>query len=100
MKKSLLATAAVLIGTVLAGCGHGYMVASASYGPPPPRYGVIGYAPGPGYVWTEGYWNYAGGHWDWVGGRWMRPPHPRAVYVRPEWRHDGNRWRFRHGYWR
>jgi hypothetical protein len=98
MKKSLLATAAVLIGTVLTACGPGYMV--ASYGPPPPRYGPVGYAPGPGYIWVDGYWNRAGGNWVWANGYWGRPPRPHAVWVRPEWRQEGNRWRFHRGYWR
>lgn len=98
MKKNLLATAVILAGTVLAACGPAYI--GASYGPPPPRYGVVGYAPGPGYVWADGYWNYSGGRWGWVGGNWVRPPRPRAVWVRPEWRHEGHGWRFHRGYWR
>jgi hypothetical protein len=98
MKKRLLATAAVLLGTLLAGCGHSYI--AASYGPPPPRYGAMGYAPGPGYMWADGYWDRAGSGWNWVGGRWVMPPHGRAVWVRPEWRREGNRWRFHRGYWR
>lgn len=99
MTKSLLATAAVLVGTMLTGCGPGYMV--ASYGPPPPpRVGVMGYAPGPGYVWTDGYYNRVGSQWVWVGGRWMVPPRGHSVWVRPEWRQEGGRYRFHRGYWR
>lgn len=98
MKRNLLAAGVVLIGTLLAGCGHGYVV--ASYGPPPPRYGVIGVAPGPGYVWTDGYYNLEGRNWVWVNGRWARPPHGRSAFVRPEWRHESGHWRFHRGYWR
>lgn len=98
MKKNLLAASAVLAGVMLAGCGPGYVV--ASYGPPPPRYGAMGYAPGSGYVWTDGYYNLVGSNWVWVGGRWMRPPHPGAAWVRPEWRREGGRYRFHRGYWR
>jgi hypothetical protein len=97
MKRKLLAAAVVLGGTLLAGCAGGYALA---YGPPPPRYGALGYAPGPGYVWTEGYWNYAGGNWAWVGGRWQRPPRAHAVWAAPEWRREGGRYRFHRGYWR
>ncbi len=99
MKKNLPAAAAVLIGTVLTGCGPGYVVASIGP-PPPPRYGVMGYAPGPGYVWTDGYYNLMGSNWVWVGGRWMRPPRRGAAWVSPEWRREGGRYRFRRGYWR
>ena len=98
MKRLLLAAAFVMAGTFLPGCAGGG--AYVAYGPPAPRYGVIGVAPGPGYVWTEGFWDLRGGSWVWVGGHWMRPPRARAVWVRPEWRHEGNRWRFHDGHWR
>jgi WXXGXW repeat (2 copies) len=97
MKRKLWAASAVLFGTLLTSCG-GYVV--ASYGPPPPRYGAIGYAPGPGYVWTEGYWNLAGGSWVWAPGRWLRPPRPHSVWVAPEWRREGRGYRFHRGRWR
>ena len=98
MKRKLLAGAAVLFATVLAACGgYGY---SAYGGPPPPRYGAMGYAPGPGYVWADGYWDRGGGGWNWVGGRWLMPPRGRHAWGRPEWRHEGRNWRFRRGYWR
>ena len=62
MKQKLLAAGFVFFGTILAGCGgySGYGGSYVRYGPPPPRYGVIGRAPGPGYVWTDGYWNWSG----------------------------------------
>lgn len=97
MKRNLMAAAVLAAGTLLTGCAGGYAVA---YGPPAPRYGAVGYAPGPGYVWTDGYWNYAGRNWVWVDGRWARPPRAHAAWVRPEWRHEGGRWRFHRGYWR
>ena len=97
MKKILLLSG-VLLGTVLTGCAS---AAYVQYGPPPPpRYGLMGYAPGPGYVWTDGYWDLRGGRWFWVGGAWLRPPRARAVWVPGAWREDGHRWRFRRGYWR
>lgn len=97
MKKTkLLAAAVILFGTALSACG-GYVAVG---GPPPPRYGVMGYAPGPGYIWTDGYWNYNGGGWGWVNGRWMLPPRGRHYWVRSEWRHEGGRWRFHQGHWR
>ncbi|HWC99541.1 MAG TPA: hypothetical protein VG456_22430 [Candidatus Sulfopaludibacter sp.] len=98
-KKKALVGASVLFATILAGCGPGYMV--GNYGPPPPpRYGAMGYAPGPGYVWTDGYYNLQGRNWAWVNGRWARPPRGHSAWVRPEWRHEGGRYRFHKGYWR
>lgn len=99
MKGRVLAGAFVLLGTVLgAGCGGGYY--AASYGPPAPRYAVVGVAPGPGYVWTNGYWDWRARNWAWVEGRWQRPPRRNAVWVSPEWRRQGRGYRFHRGYWR
>ena len=66
MKKSLLLGVAVL-GTILTGCAVGNGYAAVRFGPPPaPRYGIVGYAPGPGFVWTEGYWDWRGARWFWM----------------------------------
>src|SRR5690349_10859970 len=69
----------------LAACGPSYV--GMRVGPPPPRpaYGVIGVAPGPGYMWTDGFWDLRGGRWYWVNGRWMRPPRYRSTWVPPHW---------------
>ena len=101
--KRLLLTGALAMSAILAACGGGYGGSYyVRYGPPPaPRYGVVGYAPGPGYVWTDGYWDRRGSGWVWISGRWMRPPHRRAVWVPGAWREEGRgHWRFQRGYWR
>ena len=99
MKRRWLAGLVLVAGAVLGGCAGGY---GAGYveGPPPPRYGVMGVAPGPGYVWADGFWNLQGGRWGWSEGRWVRPPRRNASWVHPEWRREGNRWRYHRGYWR
>ena len=99
MKPKLLPLATVLLGTILSACAvnHGYV---AQYGPPPPpRYGIACVAPGPGHVWTYGYWDRRAGNWSWVGGRWVRPPRPRAVWVPGSWSQTHRCWTFRRGYW-
>ncbi|HWB85396.1 MAG TPA: YXWGXW repeat-containing protein [Bryobacteraceae bacterium] len=100
MKRKLLATTFVFLGTILAGCGGGGVYAVRLGPPPPPRYGVVGIAPGPGYVWTDGYWDARGGHWNWVQGRWVRPPRRGSVWVPGEWYQSGHGYRFRRGHWR
>lgn len=100
-KIKLLAGAMVLAGSLLTACGGGYGGSYyVQYGPPAPRYAVVGVAPGPGYVWTQGYWDWRGHNWAWVEGRWLRPPRAHAVWVAPEWRREGSRYRFHRGYWR
>ncbi len=60
----------------------------------------MGYAPGPGFVWTEDYWDWRGERWFWVDGRWLRPPHACAVWVAGYWREDHHSWRFERGHCR
>ncbi|MFY9724649.1 MAG: hypothetical protein WB579_09395 [Bryobacteraceae bacterium] len=98
MKRKLLTAALLMAGSVLTACAGGAGVFIAE--PPPPRYGVIGVAPGPGFVWTDGFWDLRGGAWAWAPGRWVRSPRPRAVWVAPAWRHEGRHWRYHRGHWR
>ena len=106
MKQKLLVAAMVVGGTLLSGCavgGRGYYGSGAyvRYGPPAPRYyGAIGRAPGPGYVWADGYYDWRGNSYYWNNGRWMRPPRNRSVWVSPMWRQDRGGWRQSRGYWR
>ena len=96
-KAGLLAMLAGLLASA-ACAGRGYMVRMAP--PPPPPYAAyVGVAPGPRYVWTDGYWAWRG-RWYWMPGRWVMPPRPRAVWVPGRWmpRHHGYVWV--QGYWR
>lgn len=97
MRVKLLLGAAIMAAGMLAGCSGGVYVVAA---PPPPRYGAMGYAPGPGYVWTEGFYDLRGSSWVWVSGRWQRPPARGRAWVAPAWHQEGRRWVFRRGYWR
>ena len=64
--------------------------------PPPPRVvAVRPPAPGPDFIWVEGYWYPVGGHYRWHEGYWTRPPYPGAIWVAPH--HNGER--FFAGYW-
>jgi hypothetical protein len=58
-------------------------------------------APGPGYVWVPGCydWRPVGGY-AWVPGRWALPPYAGAVWVGPRWGWYGHHRNFVHGYWR
>ncbi len=68
--------------------------------PPPARYGAVGYAPGPGYVWCDGYYDWRGGRWFWVNGFWNRPPRARAVWIPAFWEPHGRGYKFHRGKWR
>ena len=100
MRKKFLGGMLLLLGGMLAGCAGGYSTAFVAYGPPAPRYGAVGVAPGPGFVWIDGYWNWRGGRYVWAPGYWAHPPRRGAVWVRPEWYRHGNGWRMHEGHWR
>ena len=99
MKVKFWLPAVLVLGAALSGCAvqGGY---ATRYGPPPPRYGVIGVAPGSGYVWTDGFWDWRGGRYAWVDGRWARPPHRGARWEPGRWEHRGRDYRFYRGHWR
>jgi WXXGXW repeat (2 copies) len=69
--------------------------------PPPPRREVIAPRPGPGYVWTGGYYRWEGNRYVWVPGAWVRPP--RSGYHRwvpGHWRNTHRGWVWVEGHWR
>ena len=64
--------------------------------PPPPRVvAVRPVAPGPDYVWVDGYWYPVEGRYRWHEGYWTRPAYGGSRWVGP--RHDGDR--YYNGYW-
>jgi len=90
---------AVLIGSAaMAGCaGHAFVAVGE---PPAPQVGVVGVAPGPGFIWIDGFYDLRGGRWVWSPGYWARPPHRHSAWVKPYWEHRGNRYVFHRGHWR
>jgi hypothetical protein len=53
--------------------------------PRPVAVGPVGRRPGPGWVWTNGYWTGVAGRrgYVWMPGRWRRSPRADAVWVSP-----------------
>jgi hypothetical protein len=97
-RKILLPFTLLAAGLSSACAGNAYVVARTA--PPPPRaVGFVGVAPGPGYVWVDGYWNWRN-NWVWVPGSWVRPPRHRAVWVPGYWSQHGRNYRFHQGHWR
>jgi len=97
----LLSAAAILAASVFAtACAGTSGRVYVRTGPPPVRAEIVGVAPGPGYVWVPGYYNYSGRDYVWVGGRWDRPPRARARWVPAHWERDGHGYYFVDGHWR
>lgn len=91
-----------------------FMIATVNAPPPPPPTMVVNSdeppaqpdetvaaAPGPGYVWISGEWQWNGAGWVWVGGSWAIPPWPNAIWVHGYWyRGPFGGWRHVQGHWR
>ena len=93
MKKKLLIGMLMAAGSVFA---FQISVGIRIGNPPPPRVlRVRPRAPGPEYMWVDGYWYPVAGHYRWHTGYWTRPPYVGAHWVVPH--HDGER--FFDGYW-
>ena len=57
-------------------------------------------APGPGYVWVQGYQSWNGNGYSFVPGRWERPPRSNARWVAHRWTHQKKGWVLVEGHWR
>ena len=68
-------------------------------GPPPVVVETPVPAPGPGYVWTPGYYSWNGQAYVWVPGVWVVAPFPGARWVPPRWVHRHGGWGFIGGRW-
>ena len=75
--KQLLATAALgVMLTASAACAapRGRMYVTAV--PPAPIVEYSRPAPGPAFVWTDGYYRWTGRNYAWTPGRWVARPRP------------------------
>jgi len=80
------------------GYGYYYVTPAVAVEPPPPVVETYGVAPGPGFVWIGGYWNWVGGRHVWVGGHWDRG-RPGYAWEPHHWVHEGGGWRLAQGRW-
>jgi len=61
---------------------------------------VVVPAPGPGYVWIQGYYDWNGERYVWIPGYWGYPPAGFHVFVRGGWVYRGGGYYYRRPYWR
>ncbi|MEQ1949139.1 MAG: hypothetical protein ABL995_18245 [Bryobacteraceae bacterium] len=99
MKRWILATCLGSLLT-LGGCAGARVGVYARTAPPPMRVENYGPAPGPMYVWVEGFWGWSGGSYNWNPGRWAVPPRGRRNWTPGRWDRRGDRYTWRDGRWR
>lgn len=77
----------------------GEVIVERPAAPPPVRVEVRPVAPGPGYIWVAGCWEWRH-DWVWVPGRWVVRPRPHAVWVVGRWEHRPHGYVWVGGHWR
>ena len=94
--RSLVLAAALLIAPTLSSAAVFVSVAIAPpvlpvYAQPP--------VPGPGYIWTPGYWAYGPLGYYWVPGTWVLAPFVGALWTPGYWGWGGSAFIWHAGYW-
>ena len=72
---------------------------SVRIGPPPLRVYAQPLCPGPGYLWTPGYWAYGPDGYYWVPGAWVMAPQPGLLWTPGYWGFAGGVYAWHAGYW-
>ncbi len=95
VRKIVLALAiAATPGTSFAG-----VFLSVGVAPPPLPVYTQPMCPGPGYLWTPGYWGYGAPGYYWVPGVWVRPPAVGLLWTPGYWGWGGGMYAWHEGFW-
>ncbi len=99
MKFTLVSAALICLMLSCAAPRRSTYVVYSQDAPPAPMDEEVPEAPGPEYVWVNGYWTWTGGRYLWVRGHWGYRPYPGWVWSRSGWVLVDGRYRFVAGYW-
>ena len=83
----------------IAGTAQAQVVVSVRVGPPALPVYAQPVIPGPGYIWTPGYWAYGPGGYYWVPGTWVLPPAVGLLWTPGYWGWAGGVYAWHGGYW-
>lgn len=72
---------------------------SVRLGPPPLPVYAQPICPGPGYIWTPGYWAYGDDGYYWVPGTWVMAPEPGLLWTPGYWGWGDSVYLWHRGYW-
>lgn len=99
LARAIAVAASVLVAACVVVPADGYYAGSpVMVAPPAPPPEVIGVAPGPGFIWIGGFWNWVGNRHVWIGGHW-ESNRPGYVWSPHRWYRDGPGWRRDPGRW-
>src|SRR6266852_3510852 len=72
---------------------------SVQFGPPVLPIYAQPICPGPGYLWTPGYWAYGPDGYFWVPGTWVYPPEVGLLWTPGYWAFENDLYVWSPGYW-
>ena len=98
-KVSVVALAALLFAGLPLASTSAYVAVSVGIAPPAIPIYTQPYCPGPGYIWTPGYWAWDGFGYYWVPGVWVYPPRIGFLWTPGYWGYSGGSYVFNDGYW-
>ena len=98
-KVSSIAVAALLFAGLPLASTSAYVAVSVGIAPPAIPIYTQPYCPGPGYIWTPGYWAYGDFGYYWVPGVWVYPPQIGFLWTPGYWGYRGGSYVFNNGYW-
>ena len=97
--SSLILLTILVLALPAASAAQGSVGISVHIGPPPlPVYGQP-VCPGPGYIWTPGYWAYGDDGYYWVPGTWVVAPAVGLLWTPGYWGWAGGVYLWHPGYW-
>lgn len=98
VRRSRLILLALLIVAVPMSSFGGVFISVAIAPPPLPVYEQP-WCPGPGYIWTPGYWAYGPDGYFWVPGTWVLAPQIGFLWTPGYWGWGGAAFIWNAGYW-
>ena len=94
-----LLMAAILLGMPAASNAQVAVGVSIRVGPPVLPVYAQPVCPGPGYIWTPGYWAHNEDDYYWVPGTWVLAPEPGLLWTPGYWGFAGGLYVWHAGYW-
>jgi hypothetical protein len=99
MKKKLVVFSILLLAAILGSQAFAGIQISVNIAPPPIAVFDQPPAPGDGYIWTPGYYQYGDYGYYWVPGHWVTPPSEGVLWTPGYWANERGRYQWHEGYW-
>jgi hypothetical protein len=99
IKLPAFVLAVLLFVAILPASSSAYVAVSVAIAPPAIPVYQQPYCPGPGYIWTPGYWAYSDFGYYWTPGVWVLAPQIGFLWTPGYWGYRNGGYYFNDGYW-